>query len=76
MTTARDGSVKIWDAASDDAQPTILGNLVLHCENVPAAAFVNNELVITGSWDQKLALWNVKRPHKMILLKSFIGIGV
>lgn len=60
MTTARDGAVKLWDASSDDIQPKILGNLVLHVENVPAAAFVNNDLVLTGSWDQKLALWNVK----------------
>ena len=60
MTTARDGAVKLWDASSDNVQPKILGNLVLHIENVPAASFVNNDLVLTGSWDQKLALWSIK----------------
>jgi len=34
--------------------------LVLHLENVPAISFIGNETIVTGSWDQKLAIWNVK----------------
>ena len=40
LTTGRDGSAKLWDAARNDVTPTILGNLVHHKENVPGAAFV------------------------------------
>ena len=60
LSTGRDGSAKLWDVSQDNIQPTILGNLVLHSENIPAAGFVKNEMVVTGSWDQKLALWNIK----------------
>lgn len=60
LSTGRDGSVKLWDASANDVQPTILGNLVLHNENIPGAGFIGNDMALTGSWDQKLALWNLK----------------
>ena len=61
LSTGRDGSAKLWDASKDNEQPDILGNLVLHSENIPAAAFVGQDKVLTGSWDQKLAIWNIKQ---------------
>jgi WD40 repeat protein len=60
LSTGRDGSAKLWNASLDTHQPAILGNLALHSENVPGAAFLGEDLVVTGSWDQKLALWNIK----------------
>lgn len=60
LTTGRDGSAKIWDSSSNEVQPKILGNLVLHSENIPGASFIGEDKIVTGSWDQKLALWDVK----------------
>jgi WD40 repeat protein len=60
LSTGRDGSAKLWDASSDNHHPSILGNLALHSENIPGAAFIGADIVVTGSWDQKLAIWNVK----------------
>ena len=60
LTTGRDGSAKVWDSSADNFQPKILGNLVLHKENIPGAAFIGKDLALTGSWDQKLALWSLK----------------
>lgn len=60
LSTGRDGSAKLWNAESNTHHPAILGNLVQHSENIPGAGFVNGELVVTGSWDQQLCLWNVK----------------
>ncbi len=30
LSTGRDGSAKLWNASSNEVQPLILGNLVLH----------------------------------------------
>jgi WD40 repeat protein len=60
LSTGRDGSAKLWDASRPDAQPSILGNLVFHGENIPGAGFLGHDKVVTGSWDQKLALWSIK----------------
>lgn len=60
MSTGRDGSVKLWNTDSNTHHPAILGNLALHVENVPAAGFLGAETVVTGSWDQQLAIWNIK----------------
>ena len=60
MSTGRDGSGKIWDASEDGIQPTLIGNLVHHKQNIPGAGFIGNDLVVTGSWDQDLTLWSIK----------------
>lgn len=59
LSTGRDGSARLWNAESNTHHPTILGNLALHVENIPAAGFLSPETVVTGSWDQQLAVWNV-----------------
>ena len=64
LTTGRDGSAKLWNAEANNVTPTILGNLVHHTQNVPAAAFIGQDMAITGSWDQALALWNIKDLSK------------
>lgn len=40
LSTGRDGSAKLWNASLDTHQPAILGNLAVHSENVPGAAFI------------------------------------
>lgn len=42
MSTGRDGSAKLWNAESNTHHPTIIGNLALHIENIPAAGFIND----------------------------------
>jgi WD40 repeat protein len=64
LSTGRDGSAKLWNAESDTHHPAILGNLALHVENIPAAGFIGPDTVVTGSWDQKLAIWNIKELIK------------
>lgn len=60
LSSGRDGSVKLWNAESNLHHPKILGNLVVHKENVPGAAFLGENSVVTGSWDQSIALWNIQ----------------
>ena len=64
LTTGRDGSAKVWDAEAKKVTPTILGNLVQHTQNIPATAFIGGDKVVTGSWDQDLALFSIKELIK------------
>ena len=40
LSTGRDGSAKVWNASDSNVQPTIIGNLAHHTQNVPGAAFI------------------------------------
>ena len=59
LSTGRDGSARIWDC-SVEGKPKLQSNLAYHHENVASTAFLSNELVVTGSWDQNLAVWKYK----------------
>jgi hypothetical protein len=41
-------------------KPKIQSNLILHKENVTSSAFLGEELIATGSWDQNIGVWKLQ----------------
>lgn len=59
LSSGKDGSVRLWNC-NEEGKPQIQANLVFHEDNVTSPVFVGNEVVVTGSWDQSIGVWNFK----------------
>lgn len=59
LSSGKDGSVRLWNC-NNEGKPKIQANLVHHEDNVTSPIFVGDEIVVTGSWDQSIGIWNFK----------------
>lgn len=59
LSSGKDGSVRLWDCSSE-GNPSLQANLVYHEENVTSPVFLGDDIVVTGSWDQNIGIWNFK----------------
>lgn len=55
VSCCSDHSLRVWDNQSMQAQKILQG----HSDVVTSAIFLNENTIVSGSWDCKIMLWNI-----------------
>lgn len=74
VTASANGTLYVWDVASRERRAELIG----HTDSIAAVAFhpTNNDVFVTGSWDNSLRLWDLSIAQGSSIARVGHSVGV